>query len=148
MANIITNIPLTYREPDGNLISPIKGKPTEVSEAVASDLKNAGLAEDYSGGGGGDLSTASLTINNGLRLPTKNIVTTWIGTGEGINPAGVYTGQTQIPSGGITTFDVPLYKGLFVMDFDTSANYEVTGDAEVKNGKLYVTGNATVKYTI
>lgn len=51
MANIITNIPLTYREPDGDLISPIKGKPTEVSEAVASDLKNAGLAEDYSGGG-------------------------------------------------------------------------------------------------
>ncbi len=58
MANIITNIPLTYRETDGNLISPIKGKPTEVSEAVASDLKNAGLAEDYSGGGSGAITIA------------------------------------------------------------------------------------------
>ncbi len=46
MANIVTNIPLTYREPDGDLISPIKGKPTEVSDNVATELKNAGMAED------------------------------------------------------------------------------------------------------
>ena len=66
MAEIITNIPLTYREDDGNLISPIKGKPVELDAEVANALKADGLAEDYSGGGGSsDFSTAEVTfINN------------------------------------------------------------------------------------
>lgn len=63
MAEIVTNIPLTYREEDGDLISPIKGKPTTVSEAMATSLKASGLAEDYSGGGSSDFSTATVTNN-------------------------------------------------------------------------------------
>ena len=51
MANIVTNIPLTYRESDGDLISPVKGKPTSVPDAVANALKADGMASDPASGG-------------------------------------------------------------------------------------------------
>ena len=101
--------------------------------------------EEGGGGGGGDLSTATLTFNNGFRLPSKSLITARIESGEGPQ-AGVYSGLVLVQSGMTKTIEVPLYKGLFVMDFDTSEPYELTGDARVENGKLYVTGNATINY--
>ena len=155
MAEIVTNIPLTYREEDGDLISPIKGKPTTVSEAMATSLKASGLAEDYSGGGGGssDISTAEVTIINNCVSSSV----TFFGCITTESPIPQIPSQSEpsinVDARSTKTVNVILYKenASSFIEYDPqqadSPIVSVSGNAEADENNVYITGDCTITVT-
>lgn len=60
------------REEDGNLISPVKGKPTELDSEIASALIGEGYAVEDSGGGGGSSDWSTATVAIGINNTTTD----------------------------------------------------------------------------
>lgn len=157
MADIITNIPLTYREADGDLISPVKGKPTSVPDAVANALKADGMASDASGGGSGDFSTEEITIVNNSQgvftlVPTTlEMDSTLLGfrwTVNGVDSQQEYNYNQNTE----TTDKFYVFSGSYMFGYNQTladtASYTVTGSAEltvVDNMPLVkITGDCTI----
>lgn len=121
MAEIVTNIPLTYREASGELISPIKGKPVELDADVANALKADGLGSDYSGGGSSDLSVATVTttVNDDFMLEIGIVSIFSDGVNEGLVSTTTFANDLET--------ELVLYKG--------ATEYQFT-DADLGDYKL------------
>ena len=172
MAEIVTNIPLTYREASGDLISPIKGKPVELDAEVANALKADGLASDYSGGGSGDLDIATVTIGFSGKNTTgavaqcgATLVLPNLGTPTNNKTlSAIYYWEFTVSVGGTGAsmpILVPLYQGRALISMvglppvvesgfaiDTTAPIVTTGDIAQTQDGFVISGNGAITFPI
>lgn len=106
----------------------------------------AGTETPIGGGGGGDFTTASLTVT--VEMPEDpqesiHLNLPIVYEAEGDQPAILFCGQTDIDESGTYEYTIALYKGLAGIQF--SGNYvSSSGDIERQGPFCLVTGDATL----
>ena len=114
----------------------------EHNDIVTVDVMNKAIEE---GGGGGDFSTAEVTIvNNGSAEYEGHItyITTFPWGDEALDD------YLSLAAGNSDTYTCVLYKGESIISVD-SLNWSVTveGDAEFAHNMVTITGNCTITLT-
>lgn len=92
-----------------------------------------------SGGGGGDLTTAHITVND----PNEK---GWTMTGAFITNNPEDGTSTEIYTDEVTNPDVVLYKGVAFINFPGhgTSSVSVSGNAEIRTPMVRVTGDCTI----
>lgn len=99
------------------------------------------------GGGGGDFSTAEVTIVNDIGHSTEitQCVTYYEAGSLGEGSPACVTNFAMLNNGS-NTFNVVLYKGCVVWfcPFDEDVTITTSGDVTEDDGSLYITGDCTI----
>ena len=137
----------SYREADGDIFSVALDEIVEMDSTLANGFIADGLAEEYSGGGSSDFSTAEVTVTIGENAPECELYYSEILDDEefsGIIPnTSFFTGEILMP----------LYKGVCEMDIrgdDIPSTVATTGNVtyeafpEDNMGVFHITGDCTI----
>ena len=134
----------SYREADGDIFSVALDEIVEMDSTLANGFIADGLAEEYSGGGSSDFSTAEVTVN----VPPQS------GVLHGFRIYGAFIdsyesedysiGSIRISSQGTRTITLLLYKGVAYMYFDDGITPTTEGLITYDDGMYKVTGDCTI----
>ena len=129
----------SYREADGDIFSVALDEIVEMDSTLANGFIADGLAEEYSGGGSSDFSTAEVTVN-GVGAFIANVATL---TENGLSGLCFKSPLEN-------SFTVVLYHGETIMEGVSETPHFVIPESETNivydedNGWFLITGDCTI----
>lgn len=108
--------------------------------------KNSNMMVTRAMSGGGDLTMASFTIinNSETDFDAAFPVCYEAGVLDEEAPAGIYQ-FADVPTGETATFNVPLYKGILLIENVFGGDVEFSGDIEAGAMGVVISGDCTAK---